>query len=72
MHEKLGHAHLARMHFSWAMDLDPKGANNQLKEAIEPAISRGPTDDDKTGQSNGPRPLPTTEQVRHHPVPYRR
>ena len=50
MHEKLGHAHLARMHFSWAMDLDPKGANNQLKEAIEPAISRGPTDDDRTGQ----------------------
>ena len=35
------------------MDLDPKGANNQLKEAIEPAISRGAADDDKTGQTTG-------------------
>ena len=23
------------MNFSWAMDLDPKGANNQIKEAID-------------------------------------
>ncbi|KAF0295081.1 Cell division cycle protein 27 [Amphibalanus amphitrite] len=53
VHEKMGHAHLARMHFSWAMDLDPKGANNQLKEAIEPAISRGPADDDKTAGEAG-------------------
>ncbi|XP_037085740.1 cell division cycle protein 27 homolog [Pollicipes pollicipes] len=53
VHEKLGQAHLARMHFSWAMDLDPKGANNQLKEAIEPALSRLPSDEDKTGGEGG-------------------
>jgi len=23
------------MNFSWAMDLDPKGLNNQIKESIE-------------------------------------
>lgn len=23
------------MNFSWAMDLDPKGANNQIKEVID-------------------------------------
>lgn len=28
------------MHFSWATDLDPKGANSQIKDAIDPAISR--------------------------------
>ena len=36
------------MNFSWAMDLDPKGANNQFEEAIDPAINRFPvTDDDE-------------------------
>ncbi|TRY96510.1 hypothetical protein DNTS_031548 [Danionella cerebrum] len=33
--KKLGQTHLALMNFSWAMDLDPKGANNQIKEAID-------------------------------------
>lgn len=28
------------LHFSWATDLDPKGANNQIKESIEPVLSR--------------------------------
>ena len=37
---------MALMSFSWAMDLDPKGANNQLKEAIDPAINRFPALDD--------------------------
>lgn len=23
------------MNFSWAMDLDPKGLNNQIKEAVD-------------------------------------
>jgi anaphase-promoting complex subunit 3 len=23
------------MYFSWAVDLDPKGANNQIKEAVD-------------------------------------
>ncbi|XP_046396113.1 cell division cycle protein 27 homolog isoform X2 [Ischnura elegans] len=40
VHNKLGNTHLALMHFSWAMDLDPKGANSQIKEAIDPAVSR--------------------------------
>ena len=31
------------MNFSWAMDLDPKGANNHIKEAID---KRYVTDDD--------------------------
>lgn len=35
MYKKLGQTHLALMNFSWAMDLDPKGANNQIKEAID-------------------------------------
>ena len=34
------------MHFSWAMDLDPKGANNKIKEALD---KRYVTDDDETG-----------------------
>lgn len=32
------------MHFSWATDLDPKGANSQIKEAIDPAISQSNND----------------------------
>jgi len=51
VYEKLGQAHLARAHFSWAMDLDPKGANNQLKDAIEPALSRLPSDDKSGGDA---------------------
>ena len=31
VNKKLGNTHLALMNFSWAMDLDPKGANNQIK-----------------------------------------
>lgn len=50
VHKKLGNTHLALMHFSWATDLDPKGANSQIKEAIDPAISRTHTED--TGAQN--------------------
>ena len=35
VYKKLGELHLAQMHFSWAVDLDPKGANNQIKEAVD-------------------------------------
>lgn len=35
MHKKLGNTHLALVNFSWAMDLDPKGTNNHIKEAID-------------------------------------
>jgi len=40
VHNKLGNTHLALMHFSWAMDLDPKGANSQIKDALDPALNR--------------------------------
>lgn len=36
IHKKLGNVDLALMHFSWATDLDPKGANNQVKDAFDP------------------------------------
>lgn len=35
IHRKVGNSHLAMMHFSWAMDLDPQGSNNHIKEAID-------------------------------------
>ncbi|KOX68019.1 Cell division cycle protein 27 like protein [Melipona quadrifasciata] len=34
VHKKLGNTDLALMYFSWATDLDPKGVNSQMKEAI--------------------------------------
>ncbi|XP_077281606.1 cell division cycle protein 27 [Temnothorax americanus] len=43
VHKKLGNTHLALMYFSWATDLDPKGVNSQIKEAI---LSPGQGDDD--------------------------
>jgi hypothetical protein len=39
-HKKLGNTHLAFMLFSWATDLASKGPNSQIKEAIDPAMSR--------------------------------
>jgi len=50
VHKKLGNTHMALMNFSWAMDLDPKGANNQIKEAID---KRYVTDDDFSGTPTG-------------------
>lgn len=35
IHKALGNVDSALMHFSWATDLDPKGANNQLKDAFD-------------------------------------
>ncbi|XP_030385531.1 cell division cycle protein 27 homolog [Scaptodrosophila lebanonensis] len=35
IHKTLGNMDLALMHFSWATDLDPKGANNQMKDAFD-------------------------------------
>ncbi|KAK0180246.1 hypothetical protein PV327_005911 [Microctonus hyperodae] len=43
VHKKLGNTHLALMYFSWATDLDPKGVNSQIKEAI---LSPGQADDE--------------------------
>lgn len=45
VHKKLGNTHLALMNFSWAMELDPKGINNQIKEAID---KRYATDEDES------------------------
>jgi len=44
VHNQLGNTHSALMHFSWAMDLDPKGANSQIKDALDPALSRAGQD----------------------------
>ncbi|XP_065052437.1 cell division cycle protein 27 homolog isoform X2 [Rhopilema esculentum] len=33
IYRKLGQVHLAQMNFSWAMSLDPQGANSMIKEA---------------------------------------
>merc|ERR1719219_2745672 len=39
-HNKLGNIHMSLMNFAWAMDLDPKGANSQIKDALDPALNR--------------------------------
>ena len=40
VHNKLNNTHLALMHFSWAMDLDPKGANSQIKDALDRSMNK--------------------------------
>uniref|UniRef100_A0A8C9V143 Cell division cycle protein 27 homolog n=1 Tax=Scleropages formosus TaxID=113540 RepID=A0A8C9V143_SCLFO len=52
VYKKLGQTHLALMNFSWAMDLDPKGANNQIKEAIDKRYL--PDDDEPITPDNYP------------------
>ncbi|XP_048869319.1 cell division cycle protein 27 homolog isoform X2 [Brienomyrus brachyistius] len=52
VYKKLGQTHLALMNFSWAMDLDPKGANNQIKEAIDKRYL--PDDDEPVTPDNYP------------------
>ena len=32
------------MHFSWAMDLDPKGANSQIKDALDRSMNKAAQD----------------------------
>uniref|UniRef100_A0A1B6CA75 Cell division cycle protein 27 homolog n=1 Tax=Clastoptera arizonana TaxID=38151 RepID=A0A1B6CA75_9HEMI len=67
VHKKLGNTHLALMHFSWATDLDPKGANSQIKEAIDPAISRSQSDDaDDFPQNECSLPPAETSQEQPH------
>ncbi|XP_059614178.1 cell division cycle protein 27 homolog [Phlebotomus argentipes] len=39
IHKKLGNGDLALMHFSWATDLDPKNANNQVRETFDATSS---------------------------------
>ena len=45
---------MALMHFSWAMDLDPKGANSQIKDALDPTInSRAAAQEENAGGGGG-------------------
>ncbi|XP_071451137.1 cell division cycle protein 27 homolog isoform X2 [Hetaerina americana] len=60
VHNKLGNTHLALMHFSWAMDLDPKGANSQIKEAIDPAVSRSQAEEVSASTASTVSTLPFT------------
>lgn len=52
IHKKLGNVDSALMHFSWASDLDPKGANNQIKDAFDSNISQGPNADLNNASEN--------------------
>ena len=40
VYNKLGNVSSAMMSFSWATDLDPKGASSQIKDVIDPSVSR--------------------------------
>lgn len=60
VHKKLGNTHLALMNFSWAMDLDPKGANNQIKESIDKRGS--PEDEDNDASLLSPSASASAQQ----------
>ena len=62
VYKKLGQTHLALANFSWALDLDPKGANNQIKEALD---KRYLPDDDEpaTVPATGNTPEDTTGKI---------
>lgn len=49
IHKQLGNIDLALMHFSWATDLDPKGANNQIKDKFD-SIIRSQQQSEQTDQ----------------------
>ena len=53
MHNKLNNTHMALMHFSWAMDLDPKGANSQIKDALDPTINNRAVQEEAGGAGGG-------------------
>ena len=44
---------MALMHFSWAMDLDPKGANSQIKDALDPTINNRAAQEENAGGGGG-------------------
>lgn len=54
IYRRLGQGDKALMHFSWSMDLDPKGNNNLVKDAIN---KHQPIDDDDDVEET-PLPLP--------------
>lgn len=58
------------MNFSWAMDLDPKGANNQIKEVIdkqyanddeEVVVHLDPAETGRSAEARGHRSLSSME-----------
>jgi len=51
VHKKLGNTHLALINFSWASDLDPKGANNHIKEALDKRCMIDDDDDDDSSSN---------------------
>ena len=66
----MGDTHLALMNFSWAMDLDPKGANNQIKEVIdkqyanddeEVVVHLDPAEAGRSSESRGHRSVSSME-----------
>lgn len=65
VHNKLGNTHLALMHFSWAMDLDPKGANSQIKDALDPALNRQSQEIGSVGQEQE-ESMVADETDQHH------
>jgi len=67
VHNKLGNTHLALMHFSWAMDLDPKGANSQIKDALDPALNRQSQEMGNSAQDQEESMAAEDQEVdRHH------
>lgn len=64
VHKKLGNTHLALINFSWATDLDPKGTNNHIKEALD---KRYMVDDDEADDNSSNlsvmEPEPVNESV---------
>ena len=46
----MGNTDLALMYFSWATDLDPKGVNSQMKEAI---LGPGQGDEESPATQSG-------------------
>ena len=41
------------MHYSWAMDLDPKGANSQIKDVLDPTLNRATQEDAAAAAAGG-------------------
>ncbi|XP_033221326.1 cell division cycle protein 27 homolog isoform X2 [Belonocnema kinseyi] len=60
VHKKLGNTHLALMYFSWASDLDPKGVNSQVKEAI---MGPGQGDDESPATQSDEQALNSSTEL---------
>jgi len=65
VHKMLGNQHLALMNFAWASDLDPKGANNQIKDAMDLALNTRQSELGSSMQEAG-EPMAAEETAAHH------